>query len=132
MTSQRHRMPRGQTPVAARSSRAGFTLVELIVAIIILTIGVLGLAGSAAVVTRQIGSGNQLTIAAGVSQSRFETLAAQTCANATGGPVTTRGITENWSVTGSGQTRIVRDSLSYVVARRGARFVIHESVIQCR
>ena len=131
MTSNRRRTPRGPQ-AAVRSARAGFTIVELIVAIIILTIGVLGLAGSAAVVTRQLGTGNQLTIAAAVAQTRFETLAAQDCANAVGGPVITRGITENWAVTGSGQTRVIRDSLSYIVAKRGARFVIHESVIQCR
>lgn len=130
MTSNRRRT-RGRQ-AARTSARDGFTIVELIVAILILTIGVLGLAGSAAVVTRQIGSGNQLTIAAAVAQTRFETLASQDCANATGGPVTTRGITENWSVTGSGQTRVIRDSLSYTVAQRGRRFVIHESVIQCR
>lgn len=130
MTSNRRRT-RG--PQAARSSaRDGFTIVELIVAILILTIGVLGLAGSAAVVSRQLGTGNQLTIAATVAQTRFETLAAQDCANAVGGPVITRGITENWAVTGSGQTRVIRDSLSYTVAKRGSRFVIHESVIQCR
>ena len=38
---------------AARSSRAGFSMVEVVIAIIVLTIGVLGLAGSTAYIVRQ-------------------------------------------------------------------------------
>lgn len=121
-------------PTATRSpfTREGFTLVELIVALLLLSIGLLGLAGSATVVTRLMGAGSQLTIAAAVAESRIEALAAEPCVSTTGGPVTTRGITESWTVSGTGQTRTVRDSLSYVVARGGPRFMLHEGAIQCR
>ena len=112
--------------------QGGFTLVELIVALLLLSIGLLGLAGSATVVTRLMGAGSQLTIAAAVAESRIEALAAEPCVSTTGGPVTTRGITESWTVSGTGQTRTVRDSLSYVVARGGPRFMLHEGAIQCR
>lgn len=63
----------------AAGPRAGFTLVELVVAIMILSVGVLGLASTAAVVTRQMGGGAQQTRAAAVAQTRFEELRAMGC-----------------------------------------------------
>ncbi len=46
---------RGRThhPKAVRSSRAGFSMVEVIIAMMILTVGVLGLAGTTAHIVRQ-------------------------------------------------------------------------------
>lgn len=80
------------------AGRKGFTLVELIVAIIILVIGVLGLASAAAVVMRQITGSSFQNRAAAVAQSRFERLRAMPCANATDGTATADGITERWTV----------------------------------
>ena len=68
----------GSTSMARE--RRGFSLVELVVAIVILTIGVLGLASTAAVVMRQINGGAQQARAANVAQERFETLRSLECA----------------------------------------------------
>ena len=81
------------------SRRAGFTLVELIVAIIILVIGVLGLASASAVVMRQIAGSSAQSRAAAIAQSRFEQIRSQSCAAAVGGTRTDGGITETWRTT---------------------------------
>ena len=82
-----------------RGKRRGFTLVELIAAILILVVGVLGLASTAAVVMRQITGSQMQTRAAVVAQSRFERLRSVNCALATGGTNTANGITETWRTT---------------------------------
>jgi len=79
-------------------ARGGFTLVELIVAIIILVVGVLGLASAAAVVMRQITGSSFQNRAAAIAQSRFEQLRAIPCANAVGGTASSGGVTERWNV----------------------------------
>jgi len=80
-------------------ARAGFTLVEMLVAILILTVGVLGLAGTAMYVTRMVGGGAQQTLAAGIAQSRFEALRASNCLAAKSDSAVTRGIPSSWTVT---------------------------------
>jgi prepilin-type N-terminal cleavage/methylation domain-containing protein len=76
--------------------RAGFTLVEMMVAVVILAIGLLGLASTAAVVTRQISGGAAQSIAANVVQSRVESLRSLSCAAIEDGSAVTRGVSERW------------------------------------
>lgn len=85
-----------------RRNRSGFTVVEVLVAIVIMAIGVLGLAGTAASVSRLIGGGAQQTIAANIALSRFEQLRSTACASMAAGTATTRGMTEHWTVSASG------------------------------
>lgn len=84
-------------------SRDGFTIVEIIVAIMVLSIGVLGLAATAAVVQKQMGSGERQAAAAAIAQSRFDKLTSINCksANLVGGNATWRNghVTETWTVT---------------------------------
>lgn len=63
----------------------GFTLVEIVVAILVLTVGVLGLAGTSAMVTRMIGRGDHSAAAAQFAQQRFERLRASGCASQAAG-----------------------------------------------
>ena len=79
-----------------RTPRRGFTLVELIAAIIILVVGVLGLASTAAVVMRQINGSSMQTRAALIAQSRLERLRSGNCALLNSGTATSGGITETW------------------------------------
>ena len=80
-------------------SSSGFTLLEVLVALTLLGAGVLGLSASATLVSRMIGDGSRLTLAATIATARLERLRALPCANATSGSATTRGIDERWSVT---------------------------------
>jgi len=112
-------MSRILEPRAAAAAREGFTLVELLVAIVILSVGVLGLASTAAVVTRQIGGGAQQTRAAAVAQTRFEELRSMPCAAYGGLPFTgtgdAGGFREAWAVMAfAGSTNGAAPGLSMV------------------
>jgi len=81
-----------------KKSRAGFTIVELIVAMVVFAVGVLGLAATAASVTQLMGGATRQTIAANIAQSRLEKLRASPCATLTSGADTTRGVVSTWTV----------------------------------
>ena len=94
MNTQRRLLTRR---ASRRAPRRGFTLVELIAAIIILVVGVLGLASTAAVVMRQINGSAMQTRAALIAQSRLERLRSGNCALLNSGTAVSSGITERWS-----------------------------------
>jgi prepilin-type N-terminal cleavage/methylation domain-containing protein len=79
-------------------SRRAFTLLEVLVALVILGVGILGLSANAALVSRLVGDGSRLTLAATVATTRFERLRSLPCAGVASGRATTRGIEESWSV----------------------------------
>ena len=93
-----------QRRLSSKRARAGFTLPELIIAIVILVVGVLGLASTAAVVMRQITGSSMQTRAAVMAQSRLETMRSNTCAAMAAGTATSNGITETWRPTLNGRT----------------------------
>ena len=108
------------------SEERGFTLVEVLVAITILTVGLFALGGSIAMITRTLTSSRVVTTASQVAQRRIDMLRAaanstgpkcQSSAGfASGGPVTTpvgSGISERWTVDASGNPRSVRVMVTY-------------------
>jgi prepilin-type N-terminal cleavage/methylation domain-containing protein len=88
-----------RVPRRAARARRGLTIIELMAAVVILSIGVLGLAGTATVVTRMMGQGDQHTDAASAAQTRFERLRSTRCP-VTGGAAMTPMI-ERWVVVGA-------------------------------
>ncbi|HEX5829941.1 MAG TPA: prepilin-type N-terminal cleavage/methylation domain-containing protein, partial [Gemmatimonadaceae bacterium] len=60
-------------------ARPGMTLIELVVAVLILSVGLLALAGVAGAVARQIGTGGLHTRAAFVAQARLDSLISVPC-----------------------------------------------------
>ena len=92
----------------------GFTLVEVIVAIMVLTIGLLALVTSAALVTRMIGRGGRSGVAAQYAQRRLEMLRVTGCRSQAGGSeVMMRGsapvdsLTWRFAATGANHWQIV-------------------------
>jgi prepilin-type N-terminal cleavage/methylation domain-containing protein len=79
-------------------SLKGFTLLEVLVALVILGTGILGLTHGAALVSRLVGDGSRLTVAATVATARVEQLRALGCDRAASGTAVTRGIGEEWTV----------------------------------
>ncbi len=78
--------------------RAGFTLVELMVALMVFVVGVLAVTGSSTVVMTMVGGSQRRTIAAAVAESRFEQMRAQSCTAHKDGYGKTRGVAETWNV----------------------------------
>jgi len=120
-------------------SDSGFTLVEVLVAIVVLSVGVLALAGSTAMVTRMIGRGKVETRAAQVASRRLETLrlaAYSTSPRCTaagftnGGPVSTSNVTESWVVPAAGKVRSVQVNVTYRTVQ-GNRTASLQTRIEC-
>jgi prepilin-type N-terminal cleavage/methylation domain-containing protein len=77
------------------NSKRGFTIIEVLVAIVVLTVGLLGLVTTAALVTRMIGRGQRSSVAATFAAQRMERLRVSGCASqAAGSDTLKRG--SNW------------------------------------
>jgi len=122
-----------------KGSASGFTLVEVLVAIVVLSIGLIAMAGSSAMVTRMIGRGKVETHVAQAASYRIETLRlaaystsprCTVAAFANGGPVTTNGLTESWTVPAVGKVRTVQVTVSYRTVG-GARTASLQTRIEC-
>jgi prepilin-type N-terminal cleavage/methylation domain-containing protein len=109
----------------SRHSEQGFTIIEIMLAVIVLSVGVMALVGSSALATRMIGRGSMSTRVTQVANARAELLrayAAQTSPGCTNGNVasgnaTTDGITESWTLGGlaGDATRNVTMTFTYRV-----------------
>ena len=124
-------------PVARRGKRDGFTIVELVVAIIILSIGIIGLASTAAYVTRQMAGSKVQTIAASIAQNRMDSLTSIGCSRLVApitGSATTRGIAESWTVKDTLGLNVKKINLTLTVPmRRGfSKTFAYTTYIPCR
>lgn len=120
-----------------RHARSGFTIVEVLVAVMILGIGVVALAGSSAMVTRMIGRGKVDTRAAQLATQRVEALRMQAysttprcTALANGGPVASGNVSVSWTVTANGSGRTIAVSATYATVR-GQRTEVLTTYIEC-
>ncbi|HUF26332.1 MAG TPA: prepilin-type N-terminal cleavage/methylation domain-containing protein [Gemmatimonadaceae bacterium] len=123
-------MSRRGTATATPGPRRGFTLVELMVTIVLLTVGMLGMAGTTAMMTRQIGGGARMALAATAAQARFETLRSADCASLSAGSASARGITEVWTVTALPRAVQITDTVKFATTR-GQRTHAYRSLIPC-
>jgi prepilin-type N-terminal cleavage/methylation domain-containing protein len=64
------------------TERGGFTIIEVMIAIIVLTVGLLGLVTTAALVTRMIGRGQRTASATAFAARRLERMRVAACVNA--------------------------------------------------
>ena len=91
--------------------RDGFTLIEMMIAMVILSIGLLGLASTMALATRMIGRGQRSTAASTFAAQRIERSRMAACIPAqrsSGSETLTRGGTwvavNNWAFTDAGNS----------------------------
>lgn len=118
---------------SAPRTRAGFTVVEIIVAIMVLAVGVLGLAATAGIVQRQMAGGERQSAAAAIAQSRFDSLTSKNCNVISGssGTASHRGglVTEIWSVTDGANVKQITDTVQ-ILGRRVK--LVYTTYIACR
>jgi prepilin-type N-terminal cleavage/methylation domain-containing protein len=62
-----------------KSSRAAFTLIEVVIAVVLLSVGLLALAGSSGVIVRQLAESSRSASAVLTGKSRSESAFAQRC-----------------------------------------------------
>ena len=110
--------------------RPAFSVVELLVAIVVLTIGVLALAATAGLVAGHVGDGGRLTGAAYAARTVLDSLATKPCTLVTSGASSRGGVSLSWTV--------ARDSASATVAvvvgsalRRGTARDAYHTLIPC-
>jgi prepilin-type N-terminal cleavage/methylation domain-containing protein len=122
-----------------KRSTAGFTIVEVLMAVVVLGVGVVAMAGSSALVTRMIGRGQRATRAGQVAAQRLDSLrliAFKTTPHCTqvvnGGPVSTLGVTQSWAVTTpNAKSRQVVLTLTYNNAAGKTHTDIVTTIIGC-
>lgn len=109
----------------AQSRRSGFTLVELMVAVLIITVGLLGLVSVAGSTTRMIGEGIREQSAAVMAVSRFELNRSVQCSALTvpsNGKNVRLGVNEHWTIASNAglnsafKTLLLTDTLQYQTA----------------
>jgi prepilin-type N-terminal cleavage/methylation domain-containing protein len=110
-------------------SRAGFTLVEVIVAIVLIEVGLFALVGGSAVLVRQANQLRGRVTAVHAAVDRLQLLSAAPCAVATGIAGATGVMREDWSLAlvGSG-VREVRDSVTFRLPGGGGAVVLRTRV----
>jgi prepilin-type N-terminal cleavage/methylation domain-containing protein len=111
-------------------ARRGFSLIELIFAIFILSVGALGLAATSALVIKSIAEAAARERGARVASSRLETLHSLGCGQAQSGSEITQGIQSAWTVTISGQVVSAVATVSYVLGGR-TRTDTYSSLFSC-
>jgi prepilin-type N-terminal cleavage/methylation domain-containing protein len=130
LSSRSHRAP--LRPVAARTRRDGFTLAEIVIAMVILAVGLLALARGSMGVIRQMRAGNQAATAAMVAQSRMEKMRSRTCSSISTGTATTNGLAEKWTVTSlSARVSAVAETVTYVPRPGVTKKVGLNGVVPC-
>lgn len=117
-----------------RRGRAGMSLVELMVAIVLIAVAFLGMAALSLKVNAQQRDSATQQLAALVVQSRFDSLASIHCqALAPSGPVSgttvTRGITEKWRIVDGNDVKIITDTVTFAPRKNP---LVYLSVIPCR
>lgn len=99
--------PRTETSRSS-SSRAGFTIVEVVVAMIILTVGVLGLAGTTMYVVRATTYGDITTERSAALQSVVERLRSLDYDSVNASSDSIGGFTVSWTVQTATRSKLVR------------------------
>lgn len=124
---------RPQLPHASRlRNRAGVSLVEILVASLVLSVGILGVLGTSKEISEQVGGGMRQTVATGIAQARMDSLASISCSNLasmSSGTATTRGIKEEWTVTDGVNVKTISVSLTVPQRTKKLKF---STIVPCR
>ena len=125
---------RRRTGLAHGPAPAGFTVIEVLMAVMVLGVALLSIAGLAATAARMARGGSNQVVAAAVAQSRFDSLSSLPCRtlgvpSPTVGTASTRGVVESWAVTDGYNVKNFVDTLT-VPGRTGR--LVYRTVLPCR
>jgi prepilin-type N-terminal cleavage/methylation domain-containing protein len=112
-----------------KSGRRGYTLVEVVVALLVFTIGALALAASSAVVARTMHINLLRERAGRIAASRIETIRSA-CSTAASGMESVEGIESQWTVGHGAQTVSILESTRYPSAT-GPHLETYQALALC-
>ena len=111
--------------------RPAFTVIELLVAVVVFTVGLLGLAATAGIVAGHVGDGGRLTTAAHLARSILDSLGAVPCEAIASGADSRGRLEARWtSIRDSASARV--DLVVGTDLRRGRRSDAYRLVVPCR
>ena len=110
------------------NQRRGFTLIEMVFAVFVFSVGALGLAATSAIVLRSLGESSARERASRIAASRLETIRSSPCTAAQGGSEVRGGMTSVWSVSraAAGLSAIV--TVSYTSGGRLRQEIVSSTV----
>ena len=115
-------------------ARKGMTIIEVLVAMMILTFGLLGMAGFSLTMTKQFKAASKQETAALMVQSRIDSVASIRCQNLAPSGTQTgtyvyQGVTEKWSIADGNDIKVLTDS---VIFPPRTRYLVYRSIVPCR
>lgn len=115
-------------------ARKGVSIIEVIIAMIVLTFGLLGMAGFSLTITRQYKSSTKQETAALMVQSRIDSVASIRCqalapSGTQTGTVTRLGVTEKWVIEDGNDIKTLYDTVTFSPRTRP---MAYRSIIPCR
>ena len=110
------------------------SIIEVIIAMIVLTFGLLGMAGFSLTITRQYKSSTKQETAALMVQSRIDSVASIRCqalapSGTQTGTVTRLGVTEKWVIEDGDDIKTLYDTVTFSPRTRP---MAYRSIIPCR
>lgn len=102
------------SPNAGLRSRRGFTLAELLVALMVFAVGALAMVATSANVMTLMSSSKNRDVAAAVAEARLERMRSQPCSAHTTDSATSRGVTETWQTVSLARTDDVTVRVRFV------------------
>jgi prepilin-type N-terminal cleavage/methylation domain-containing protein len=119
------------------NNRRGFTIVEVLIAIVLLSLGILSLAGSAGGITKMMYNGQRKTRSYTIAESILDSLrnvansTSPKCSSAMVNGTTTSpdGFAAAWRVAGSGTSRQARVIIAYQSGRRAQADTMYLSLL---
>ena len=122
-----------QTGNATGSARAGLTVVEVLVALVIVSVGLLGIAGTSTLALRTTTAAARERAALSLAELRLATLAASGCPAPTTGASGTldAGVRERWSVSAPVRGMALVDATADWRERGRIRSLVLRSAIPC-
>lgn len=112
------------------SGDQGYTLIEIIVALVVFTTGALGLAAGSAIVTRELGANGIRAAAARLAKNRQETVRSA-CRTAQSGSETSGRLRSDWTVSRLDSPRLrLAGTISYPTYR-GTRTDAYSLAVWC-
>ena len=109
-------MSRHSAPTPCRSPRAGFTLLEALLAVVMVNVGLLALVACTAFLVQARTELRTRAVALSVAQMRLQLLGAAACAPASGSATGPLGVRDQWTVViRKNHIRELADSVTFLV-----------------